>query len=239
MPNVHFSIVLPVLAKEDHIDRVVREHEEGLKKYLHNNFEIIVAVNGDAALTEESTVRIVQNEPRITEIRLKKAGWGRAIKAGFDIAQGDLLCYTNTAYAPVSEVIKVLRYAELDENALTKGSRVIRENKARKWVSFVYNLENLIILKTPVLDVNAAPKIISRKVLNTLPSLEADDGMIDAELIYKCHQAYTPIVEVPIFWGQRISGKSNTTSATALHLAIGLITFRFRQWRQARKLPKE
>lgn len=226
--EITFSIIIPTLATEDHIFQVIEEHKQGLQKNLGDSFELIVVINGVSGLSVERTAGTLSQTPLVTVIKLRRAGWGLAIKAGMAVARGRHICYTNAAYAPVSELIKVIKYAKVDEGVVVKGARVIRENKARQWVSFIYNLANRLLLKTPSLDVNAAPKVIPRSLLEKI-RLKADDGLLDAELLYHCYKNCFPIVEVPIWWGQRKSGKSYTTWKTALRLATGLLSLKLHE----------
>lgn len=224
--SITFSIIIPLLAHEDHITQVVAEHQEGLKQ-LGDSFELIVVVNGDKDLPAEASQRIVSEEPLVTEIRLKKAGWGRSIKAGLSIARGHFICYTNASHAEVGELVKVLRYARVSDRAVVKGMRLMRENKKRQWVSFIFNFENRLLFKTPVLDVNCSPKVIPKKIIDKL-SLFTDYNLFDAELMYRCYRHSVPIIEIPLKWGKRISGKSSTNLATHLELSLGLIWLRWK-----------
>lgn len=215
-----FSVILPFYKQGDHMDRVIAEYVAGLRT-LNEPFEVIIVVNGQSDAAEEMTTEIISQDPPITRIVLKKAGWGLAIRRGFDVAKGEYVCYTNTARTFVEDLINVLRYARVNDNAVIKGARLIRENTSRKIISFIYNLENRLLLHTPVLDVNATPKVIPKKILDTM-TFVTDDELFCAELMYDCYEKSVPIIEVPVKWAERKGGKSTTNIKTAIKLSTKL-----------------
>lgn len=223
------TLILPLLAREDHIEKVLFDHYKGLEEtFGGGRFEIILVINGDNNLAQEKIIREMPGRREVIEIRTKQKGLGFAIKEGMRLARGEYICYTNASYAPVSEVIKILRFAEVDNACLVKGSRVLsRESKARQRISFAYNLLSRVVLKIPSLDLNASPKAISRNILNRLPDFPANDGFFDVELLYWCFLNRVSIVEVPIIWEQRKGGKSATTWKTALRFAYGILRLKW------------
>lgn len=235
MSKLVFSVILPFYRQNDHMERVIQEYIAGLRT-LERPFEIIVVVNGQADAAEEKTVDIISQDPLITRFVLRKAGWGLAIKCGITAATGEYVCYTNTARTFVEELIKVLRYALVSDAAVVKGARLIRENTSRKVISFIYNLENRLLLHTPVLDVNATPKVIPKRILDTM-AFVTDDELFCAELMYDCFEKSVPIIEIPIKWAQRKGGKSTTNIKTALKLSTRLPFLKRRIRAHANKRP--
>jgi len=221
-----FSIILPFYKQGDHMDRVIEEYKADLR-VLNDPFELIIVINGQVDASQDMTTEIVSQDPPITRIVLKKAGWGLAVRCGMNAARGEYVCYTNTARTFVEELIKILRYARVNDSAVVKGARLIRENTARKLISFIYNLENRILLHTPVLDVNATPKVIPKKLLDTM-TFVTDDELFCAEVMYNCYEKFVPIIEVPIKWAQRKGGKSTTNIKTALRLSSKLPFLKYR-----------
>lgn len=208
------------------MERVIEEYKIGLHT-LQEPFEIIIVVNGQTDAQQEKVTEVISQDPLITRIVLKKAGWGLAVRSGMNVASGEYICYTNTARTFVEELIKILKYARVSDSAVVKGARLIRENKSRKIISFIYNLENRLLLHTPVLDVNATPKVIPKRILDTM-TFVTDDELFCAELMYYCYEKYIPIIEIPIKWAQRKGGKSTTNIKTALKLSTKLPFLKFR-----------
>lgn len=219
------SVILPFYKQSDHMQAVLDDYEAALRRESFS-FEIIIVVNGEAGLAEERQVKALRASPRMVEVRMRKAGWGRALKEGFALAQGHFICYTNTARTEVNEFVKLIRYALISDDVVVKATRVVRNNWLRKWTSKLYNIENRILLQAPVWDVNATPKIIPKHLLDHIPL--ADPGnLFDAELMHKCYRRQIPIIEIPIHHSERRSGKSTTNIVSAVLMLIGLFRVRF------------
>ena len=219
-----FSIILPFYRQNDHMQSVINDFKESLNT-LEESYEIIVVINGESEATTESQERTVGENPRIIEGSLREAGWGRAILWGFARSRGKYICYTNTARTDAAELVRLMRYALVFNNWVVKSSRIER-TRLRKWVSIFYNLENRIVLGTPVWDVNATPKIIPRDVFERLRLTSANE-LFDAELLYKAFNNRIPIIEIPILQWERRGGRSITNWLTAVRLFFGVLWLRW------------
>ncbi|OGG53696.1 hypothetical protein A2851_02310 [Candidatus Kaiserbacteria bacterium RIFCSPHIGHO2_01_FULL_53_29] len=218
-----FTIILPFLRQTDHMTDVVNDFKERLSA-SGLSYEIIIVMNGMSELDREK-IRTVEESPRILECTLRERGWGRAVLAGMREARGEYVCYTNSARTGSHELIRLLTYAVVSKDTIVKATRVERETKMRKWISIAYNVLNRLVLKTPIWDVNATPKIIPKKVLDLLSPTSLGDS-IDAEIMYKAFRKGIPIVEIPIRQIERKSGKSTTNWMSALKMFIGLLYIR-------------
>ena len=216
-----FSIILPFFKQNDHANEVILDFYNTLKK-AQENFEIIAVFNGESGMKKEMEEKTDPSAPLVKKILLKKSGWGLAVKAGMAKAQGQYICYTNSARTSPEGLLKLMQYAKVSTDVVLKTTRIKRENSWRKLATIFYNLENRIVLKTPIWDVNATPKIIPRKILDTI-ELKNDGDVIDAELMYKCFRKNVPIMEMPINTIERRSGKSTTNFLSALKMFWGLI----------------
>ncbi len=216
-----FSVILPFYRQEDQVAPVLAEFRAGLDT-LRAPYELIAVINGLASQAEERDIRRISESPAVIEVRLKNSGWGLAVKEGMAASHGTYVCYTNTARTKVDELVKLIRYAMVSNEAAVKATRVERSNKIRKWISIFYNIENRVLLGTPVWDVNATPKVIPRRLLDRIPPDSTDD-LIDAELMYRCFLAGIPIVEVPVHHIERRGGKSTTGFRSAWRMFTGLI----------------
>ncbi len=228
MDQPAFSVILPFYKQEGHVAPVLAEFRAGLDT-LGAPYELIAVINGLASQKEERDIRRVSESPAIIEVRLRHSGWGLAVKEGMAASHGKYICYTNTARTKVDELVKLIRYAMVDENAVVKATRVERSSKIRKWTSIFYNIENRVVLGSPVWDVNATPKVIPRKLLERISPNSTDD-LIDAELMYRCFRAGFPIVEVPVHHIERRGGKSTTGFHSAWRMFTGLFRVK-RQYR--------
>ena len=193
-----------------------------------DTFELIIVVNGvaDLPVVEEKKISD-EHGVTITRITTRGAGWGFAVKRGLREGAGEYLCYTNSARTNPDELIKLMRYAKVSNDAIVKATRIERENSARKKISVGYNLFNRLILKTAIWDVNATPKVIPRKIMEQI-SLNSDGDSIDAEFMYKAFKRKIPIIEIPIDHVVRKGGKSTTNWKSAFSMFWGLVEIKMK-----------
>ena len=221
-----FSVILPFYRQQKYIDDTIKKFQFQLDR-MAETYEIIAVNNGVANLTSETAVTTVNQNPLIIRLDLKQAGWGRAVKAGLARAQGKFICYTNTARTNPDELAALLKYAKISEDKIIKALRVERTTQWRRWVSIFFNLEYKLILKTPIWDVNATPKIIPKKILDKI-TLFSDGDMIDGELMHKCFLASIPIIEIPVKHLEPQGWKSTTNIYSALKMFWGILELRFK-----------
>ena len=219
-----FSVILPFGPRDDHKERVVRDFCASLDK-LGEPYEILIVINGKSDAASVSSERVVSHTPRIVEGTLREVGWGLAILWGFERSRGRYICYTNTARTDAEEFAQLLRYSLVFKNWIVKSSRIER-TRMRKWVSIFFNIENRMILGTPVWDVNSTPKIVPRDAWERLKPHTTSE-LFDAEILYKAFRSRVPIVEIPILQWERKSGKSVTNWYTAVRLFFGVLWLRW------------
>ena len=78
----------------------------------------------------------------------------------------------------------------------------------RMLISLFFNTSFRILFGLKVKDINATPKIFTRKLMNEL-KLESKDWFIDAEIVIKAVRAEAKIGEVEIEYLPRLKGKSS------------------------------
>lgn len=204
------SIILPFYKQNDHASSTILDCIKEMR-VLDVPFEIIAVYNGIQSLSSEKEKMPLETHlTPVTQISLKKDGWGYAVKTGLREAQGDFICYTNSARTDMKELAKLIRYALLSDEYIVKATRILRDTCTRKWVSRLYNLANRTILATPIWDVNATPKIFPRKILDRLGSIQSDGDSIDAEILYIAHRKEIPVIEIPSNHLPRRGGSSTT-----------------------------
>lgn len=226
------SVILPVYKQADHIAQVVQEYNDALAK-IHNPYQLILVVNGksDASLevcqglaTQYHTIKVIHNE---------KSGWGRAVIAGLNVADGDILCYTNSARTTHQDLTLMLVYALVYPQVVVKANRKIRESWQRRLGSLLYNLECRALFDLSYWDINGTPKVFPRS-FGKLLNLTWNDDLIDAEFNAICRRENYPVIEVPVFSTRRFSGKSTTNYLSAIKLYWGA----YQMWQQFQQSNK-
>ena len=221
MSQVTFSIILPAYKQEKHVQMLYDTYVNALSKF-DDTWELIFVVNGPRDNSYELLQKIICNNPNVKAYRIDQGGWGRAVKYGISVATGKFICYTNSARTQIEDLILLLKYAQVNDKAVVKATRIVRETFIRKMGSVLYNFENRFLFKTPIWDVNGTPKIIPRQILEKYTIL-SDGDLIDAELMARCFKEKTPIIEIPVVITKRISGKSTTGLGSAFKMYTGLL----------------
>jgi glycosyltransferase involved in cell wall biosynthesis len=221
METLLYSVVLPVYNQADQIGKIVGDFSRALDA-TGRSYELIMVVNGSRDDSWERAKREAEACRTLRVFCLEKGGWGKAVKFGLAQAQGEFLCYLNSARTNVADMVRILGYAEINKDVVIKATRIVREKAIRKMGSILYNLEARLVLRLPVWDINGTPKVIPRSIYRTL-TLESEDDLIDAEIMAKVINNHVPIMEIPVVSTQRISGKSTTKFRSAFRMYTGLL----------------
>jgi hypothetical protein len=165
-------------------------------------------------------------------VPVELGGWGRAVKAGLGAADGETLCYTNSARTSPQALAMMLAYSLAFDGVVLKANRRARDNLLRRLGSVIYNLECRALLNLATWDINGTPKIFPRS-FGALLDLASEDDMIDAEFLAICSRESYPVVEVPILLTKRHGGKSTTNLGSAFAMYTG--AWRVRKQLQSRR----
>lgn len=221
MKQPTFSVILPLYKQKNHVVGLIKEYVKALDS-LQDTWELLLIVNGVDDGAVEVAKKNVPNGKNVHVHFLEKGGWGRAVKYGLEHAKGHFLCYTNSARTEVKDLVAILKYAKVNDEVFLKATRIIRESWIRKIGSTLYNLENRLLFKTAVWDVNGTPKVLPRNIYESF-TITSDDDLIDAEVVAKISKRKIPIFEYPIVSLTRLEGKSTTNWKSAYNMYRGLL----------------
>jgi len=231
------SIVLPVYNQADHIQSVLEGYVTALER-LDFAWELLPVVNGPRRDRSLEICRAMQQQhPEIRTECIDEGGWGVAVRRGLAKANGDLLCYTNSARTTSKELVLMLLYASVHDNCVVKANRKIRENWRRRLGSLLYNLECRALFDLPYWDVNGTPKVFHRKQ-TALMELSRNDDLIDLEFHAICRRESYEVIEVPIFSTSRHSGRSTTNLSSAYRMYAGALRLHRTMATSGRTLPE-
>ena len=221
MTGPSISLILPVRNQADHIERIVEEYEEELKR-IGRDHEVLLVVNASRDGSEEVCRRLAAGHKSRKVLMSPSAGWGLAVRTGLSAAEGDLLCYTNSARTHPKDLSLMMFYALAYPDTVIKANRKIRESFLRRLGSLIYNLECRALFDLPYWDINGTPKVFPRQ-FRALLSLTQDGDLIDLEFHAVCRREEYPMLEVPILSVRRHGGRSTTNLASAARLYVGAL----------------
>jgi glycosyltransferase involved in cell wall biosynthesis len=216
------SVILPVHNQEDHIRSVLEDYVKALAR-LDFAYELVPVVNGARRDKSLEICREMQQQyPEIRTECIDEGGWGLAVRQGLAKANGDMLCYTNSARTRSKDLVLMLLYASVHDNCVVKANRKIRESWSRRLGSLLYNLECRALFDLPYWDINGTPKVFHRQ-LSALMELSRNDDLIDLEFHAICRREGYEVIEVPIFSTSRHSGRSTTNLKSAYRMYAGAL----------------
>ena len=222
-----FSLVMPFYRQSDHMLAVVKQYEAALSNFPAR-YEMILVVNG---MSEAESRRLPWEElrahPAVNVVVSEKAGWGWAVKQGLQAAQGDTLCFLNSARTSPQDLLLFLLYGLANPAVVLKANRKIRDSRLRRIGSLLYNMECRILFDLSCWDINGTPKIFPRQFARLL-SLKHDNDLLDLEFNVICRRENYPMLEIPTFSAKRHGGVSTTNWRSAIRMYIGAYRF----WRQ-------
>lgn len=213
------SLVLPVYRQGDHIRGIVESYIDGLQT-LPIRYEIILAVNGPRDGSLEACEKLAATHDGVRVLAIDGRGWGRSVRHGLAEANGELLCFTNSARTTREILMLMLAYSLAYPGVVLKANRRIRESRRRRLGSLLYNIECRALFDLSAWDINGTPKIFPRS-LGKLLTLTRDDDLIDCEFNVVCRQNDYPMIEVPILATERHGGRSTTNYSSALRMYAG------------------
>jgi glycosyltransferase involved in cell wall biosynthesis len=218
------SIVLPVHNQGDHIRPIVEEYLVALGR-IPAAHELILVPNGCRDDSVEVCTALAAEQPTARVVPTDPGGWGRAVIAGLKAAEGDILCYTNSARTEAKDLTLLLLYALAHPGTVIKANRKIREHWSRRVGSLLYNIECRTLFDLSCWDVNGTPKVFPREFTKLLALTHGDD-LIDAEFNLVCRREDYPMIEVPIFSHRRHGGRSTTNWRSAVKMYVGAYRLR-------------
>jgi glycosyltransferase involved in cell wall biosynthesis len=218
------SIVLPVHNQAGHIGGVANGYLEALAP-LPDEYELVLVPNNCSDETEEVCAALEGTHDSVRSVPIAEGGWGRAVKAGLQAAEGERLCYTNSARTSPEILTLMLAYSLAYKGAVLKANRRIRDSIVRRAGSVIYNMECRALLDLATWDINGTPKIFPRE-FSKLRGLSRDDDLIDAEFLAVCAREGYPVIEVPLLITQRHGGRSTTNLRSAARMYWGAFRLR-------------
>ena len=160
------SIVLPVYNQADHIGGIVQDYQAALAN-LKSTAELVLVVNGNRDGSLDCCRELEKTHSEVRALHEEEPGWGRAVRKGLAAAQGNLLCYTNSARTSAYHLVLHMMLGLANPGLVIKANRRLRHPVARRIGSVLYNVECRTFFDLPVWDVNGTPKVFDRDVTGT------------------------------------------------------------------------
>jgi glycosyltransferase involved in cell wall biosynthesis len=240
--TIQLSVVMPAHNEDQYLTGAVERictalHERDL------SFEILVCENGSVDTTAALAQRLSEQHPEVQVLRLDLPDYGRALRAGFLAAQGDLVVNVDVDAVDVSFFDKALaRMDGPDKPAIVIGSKRAvgaADERAidRRLVSAVFSTVLRAGFGLQVSDTHGL-KMLRRDALLPLVELcEMGRDIFDTELVVRAERAGLIVTELPITVVEQRPPRSPISKRIPRTL-LGLAQLRLLLWRTAPRRPR-
>ena len=218
------SVFFPCYNEEKNIKNTINKAVPVLKK-IAQKWEIILINDGSKDNTAKVLDQIKKEYPTQTKIvtHNPNRGYGAAFKSGVYNAQYEWIAFTDAdGQFDFTEVTKLIKKQQLTKADIIIGYYLARQvSKMAIITSKIWELIVFILFGLHVTDIDCGFKLISKKIIDTIPKLEAERGaFINSEFLIKTKRAGFKIVEIGVHHYPRIEGK-----ATGRNIKVMLKSF--------------
>lgn len=224
------SVFFPCYNEEKNIeatvDKAVKVLENTAKKW-----EIIIVNDGSKDKTGEVALMIQKKYPSIKIVtHSPNRGYGAAFKSGLYNARYQWIAFTDSdGQFDFSEINNFIATQKKTKADLVIGYYLGRKvSQAVIISSKIWELIVFVLFGLRVKDIDCGFKFISKKVVDTIPKLEAERGaFISSEFLIKSKKAGFKIVEIPVHHYPRVEG---VATGRKLNVIIKSFVDLFKLW---------
>ena len=228
------SVFLPAYNEEDNLERTVANVIENLKQNV-SLWEIVIVNDGSKDKTGKIADSLAKKDKHITVIHHHpNRGYGAAFKSGLYGCKYPWISFIDSDgqfdFKEISRFIKTQQKTSADMVIgyyLGRKVHFTRKLNSKIWQFIVYLLFGL-----NVRDIDCGFKLISRKVVDTIPRLESERGaFISSEFLIKAQKAGFKIVEIGVQHYPRQFGEA---TGAKLNVIVQSFVDLFRLWKKIR-----
>jgi glycosyltransferase involved in cell wall biosynthesis len=206
------SVFYPCYNEEKNIKNTVKKTIPILEK-IANKWELILINDGSKDNTAKILEEIKETYPKQIKIitHNPNRGYGAALKSGFYSAKYEWIAFTDSdGQFDFSEITKFIKKQKETNADLVIGYYLARQvSKFAIFTSKIWELVIFILFGLHVTDIDCAFKLVNKKVIDTIPKLEAERGaFISSEFLIKAKKAKFKIVETGIHHFARTEGQA-------------------------------
>lgn len=209
------SVFFPCYNEEKNITETVDKAVKILEK-IAGKWELIIVDDGSKDKTNKIALKLKAKYSNIKIITHNpNRGYGAALKSGFYNAKYKWIAFTDAdGQFDFSEITKLIEKQKKEKSDLVIGYYLDRQvSKAAVFTSKIWEILIFTLFGLKVTDIDCAFKLISKKVIDTIPRLEAERGaFISSELLIKAKKSKFKISELGIHHFARTEGISTGRS---------------------------
>ncbi len=228
------SVFFPAYNEEAEIKNTVNKAKEVLLK-VAEKWEIIIVNDGSKDKTLAIAKELTESDKRIRVVNhMVNRGYGAAFKSGFYNAKYKWIAFTDAdGQFDFSEIKSFIRKQKETSADLVVGYYKDRKvSMSRKLNTFLWELVVRIMFGLKVGDIDCGFKLVSKKVIEKIPKLEAERGaFISTEFLVKAKKQGFKIVEIGATHYPRTAGRG---TGADLNVIINSFKDLFSLWKKLR-----
>lgn len=206
------SVFFPCYNEGKNIKNTVNKSIPVLKK-IAQKWEIILVNDGSKDNTAAILTQIKKDYPGQIKIvtHNPNRGYGAAFKSGVYNSQYEWIAFTDAdGQFDFTEITKLIKKQQITKSDIIIGYYLARQvSKMAIITSKIWELIVFILFGLHVTDIDCGFKLISKKIIDTIPKLEAERGaFINSEFLIKTKQAGFKITEIGVHHYPRVEGKA-------------------------------
>lgn len=203
------SVVLPCYNEALGLPALVARYEETGRGVP---FELILVDNGSADETPQVLRELAVRHPFVRTVRVvKNQGYGNGILTGLRAARGETVAWSHADWqtdpADVFRAWDVYRQSSHPQRILVKGRRSGRR-LADRFITWGMQATATLLLRTPMYEINAQPKLFHRDLLRALVDAPLD-WSLDLYTLYAAKRCGWQVATFPVAFPPRQHGASN------------------------------
>ncbi len=223
------SIIIPCYNEEKNLLNLINEIKVIKKKNFDINLEFILVNDGSTDQTFLTLRNLNQDEIfKIVDLK-QNSGYGGSIQEGLKFSTSNVLSWTHSdLQCDLNDVIELYRLNKeqfLNEKILVKGKR-IKRNFFDSFFSNSMAILASIIFQKKFYEINAQPKIFSRKLFNEFKNAPKDFSL-DLYLLFIAKKKLYKIIEHPVVYKKRIAGVSKGGDSLFGKIKLTLRTLKY------------
>jgi glycosyltransferase involved in cell wall biosynthesis len=230
------SIVMPAHNEQDYLEPAVAEVVHGLRA-RGRPFEVIICENGSTDRTAHVAHELEEQYEQALALCLPVADYGRALRAGFLAASGELVVNFDVDYVDLDFLDEALPLVQADRGPVvvvgSKRSRGADDRRAagRRLVTAVFSLVLRAGFRIGVSDTHGM-KVLKRAPLEPIvKAARFGADLFDTELILRAERAGLAVAELPVTVQETRPPRSSIVKRIPRSLA-GLVRLRVALWRE-------
>ena len=205
------SLFLPCYNEQDNLQNTVDKTLPILKK-VAKKWELIIIDDGSKDKTGQIAKSIQKTDPKNIKIitHSPNRGYGAAFKSGFYNAKYEWITFIDSdGQFDFSEITDFINKQQKTKADIVIGYYLSRQvSKTVILTSKIWELVVYILFGLKVHDIDCGFKFVNKKVIDTIPKLEAERGaFITSEFLIKSKKAGFKITQVGVHHYVRGGGK--------------------------------